>query len=92
MKNFRGFALGLVIGLALAMSTIGLAQNSTQADPAKEKASCCSVTSCCCGGDSCAMKHNGNHDGKKHDSAQGCCCCGSDSCDIKMKEQKEKAE
>ena len=55
MKNFKGFALGLVLGLGLAISGIGLAQNATQTDQKKEGESCCAMMSCC-KGDSCDMK------------------------------------
>ena len=59
MKNFKGFALGLVLGLGLAFSGIGFAQNTSQTDQKKETASCC------------AMKH----DAKDHAAKEGCCCC-----------------
>ena len=57
MKNFKGFALGLVLGVGLAVSSIGFAQNTTQ-NPDQNKAaeSCCAMDSCCCKGDSCDMK------------------------------------
>jgi len=83
MKNFKGFALGLVLGLGLALSSIGFAQNATQTDQKKEKESCCAMASCCCKGDSCSMKD----DSKTHSSEHGCCCCGSDSCDMNMKDK-----
>lgn len=82
MKNFKGFALGLVVGLALAISSIGFAQTSTQNDPAKEKAA-----ACC--GESCCMQHAAGHDPKKHAEKEGCCCCSGDSCDMKIKEQQK---
>jgi hypothetical protein len=93
MKNTRGFALGLVIGLALALSSLGFAQTATQSGQKGETESCCAMSSCCCNGDSCQMKH----DSKSHASMQGmegkhgCCCCSGDSCEMKMKEKdKEK--
>lgn len=83
MKNFKGFALGLVLGIGLAISSIGFAQTATQTDDQKKAAdSCCAMTSCCCKGDSCDMKM---HDSKNHSAKDGCCCCGGDSCDLKMK-------
>jgi len=90
MKNFKGFGLGLVLGLGLALSTIGFAQNSTQtADQKKEAESCCAMMAGCCKGDSCdmKMKHDAkmNHDSKTQAAKDGCCCCGGDSCEMKMK-------
>jgi len=96
MKNFKGFALGLVLGLGLAISGIGFAQNTTT-DQKKEGESCCAMMSGCCGGDSCdmKMKHDAmkmspdamkmNPDPKDASAKAGCCCCGGDSCDMKMK-------
>ena len=81
MKNFKGFAFGLVLGIGLAVSSLGFAQNATQPDQKKEAESCCAMTSCCCKGDSCDMK---KHDAKEHSG--GCCCCGGDSCDMKKHE------
>ncbi len=89
MKNTRGFALGLVIGLALALSSIGFAQTTTQTEKKGAAESCCAMASSCCNGHSCQMKH----DSKSHASMQGtedkheCCCCGADSCEMKMKEK-----
>ena len=82
MKNLRGFALGLALGLAAAISTVGFAQNSTPKDQPKSE-SCCAMESCCCKGDSCSMKH----DAKNHSSKDGCCCCSGDSCNMKMKDK-----
>jgi len=90
MKNFKGFALGLVLGLGLAFSGIAFAQNTSQTDQKKEMQSCCAMKhdakdhaaegSCCCSGGSCDM--NMKHDAK--DGTKEACCC-SDSCDMKMK-------
>lgn len=79
MKNFKGFALGLVLGLGLAFSGIAFAQNATGTDQKKEGESCCAMMDCC-KGDSCDMKDQKDHSAKH----EGCCCCG-DSCDMKMK-------
>ncbi len=57
MKNLRVFALGLALGLAAAISTVGLAQNSTPKDQPTKSESCCAMESCCCKGDSCSMKN-----------------------------------
>jgi hypothetical protein len=92
MKNFKGFASGLVLGLGLAVSSIGFAQNATPADQKKETESCCAMASCC-KGDSCDMKNHADNmkDMKTHSSKDGgCCCCGGDSCDMKMHDMKDK--
>ena len=82
MKNFKGFALGLVLGLGLAFSGIAFAQNTSQTDQKKATESCCATMPDCCKGDSCDMK---KHDAKDHAAKDGCCCCcGGDSCDMKM--------
>jgi len=84
MKNFKGFALGLVLGLGLAISGITFAQNTSQTDQKKETESCCATMPDCCKGDSCDLKMK--HDAKDHATKEGsCCCCGGDSCDMKMK-------
>jgi len=92
MKSYRGFILGLVLGLATAFATLGMAQNATQTDANKTKESCCAMASCCCcGGDSCAMKDGSQNKSGKHEG----CCCG-DSCDTKdmkgMKDMKNKPQ
>jgi len=81
MKNLRGFALGLALGLAAAVSTISFAQNASQPDPKAKTESCCAMESCCCQGDSCSTK---NHT-KDHSAKDGCCCCNGDACNMKMK-------
>lgn len=84
MKNFKGFALGLVVGIGLAVSSIGFAQNATQTVAQKKEAeSCCAMASGCCKGDSCDLKMK--HDAKNQAAKDGCCCCSGDSCDLKMK-------
>jgi hypothetical protein len=80
MYNFKGFALGLVLGLGLALSSIGFAQNATQTDQKKETESCCAMSSCCKGA-SCSMNDHKDHS-SKHE-----CCCGGDSCSLKMKDK-----
>jgi hypothetical protein len=86
MKSFKGFALGLVLGLGLAVSGIAFAQNTTQGTQKKEGESCCGMTSCCCKGDSCSTKENKNQASQPGD----CCCCGGDSCDMRMHDTREK--
>ena len=92
MKNFKGFALGLVLGIGLAVSSIGFAQNATQTvDQNKEAESCCAMASCCCKGDSCSMKDHAKKDHSMADSSKhGCCCCSGDSCNMQMKDMKDK--
>ncbi len=95
MKNFKGFALGLVLGLGLAVSSIGFAQNATQTDQKKESDSCCAMA--CCRGDSCDMKKQAGDNMKGHMKGQamkngGDCCCGGDSCDMKMHDKKDKPQ
>ena len=83
MKNIKGFALGLTMGLALAISSLAFAQEAKT--PTSDKASCCA--------ESCSMKHAKGHDANKHSADGGACCCCSDSCDMHMKDkQKEKTE
>ncbi|HKO99474.1 MAG TPA: hypothetical protein VJU86_20910 [Pyrinomonadaceae bacterium] len=86
MKNIRGFALGLALGLAAAVSTIGLAQDTKPVGQNQKAESCCK-------GDSCSMKDHAKKDGAMtHSGHEGCCCCcGGDSCDMKMKEKENKA-
>ena len=90
MKNFKGFAFGLVLGLGLAISSLGFAQTVTQTDQKKEPHSCSLMSAgssgCCCKGDSCSMKEHANKDHMKTHAAAGghCCCCGAESCDMKM--------
>jgi hypothetical protein len=83
MKSFKGFAFGLVLGIGLAVSSLGFAQNAAQPDQKKETQSCCAMASGCCKGDSGDMKTK--PDAKEHSTPGGCCCCGGDSCDMKMK-------
>jgi hypothetical protein len=86
MKNFKGFAFGLVLGVGLAVSSLGFAQNGAPTDQKKGAESCCAMASCCCKGDSCDLKME---PGAKEHSG-GCCCCGGDSCDMKKHETDEK--
>ena len=92
MKNLKGFSLGLVLGLSLAISGLAFAQSATQNEPKKEGESCCAMTSGCCKGDSCSMKDHADKDHMKTHAAMAghCCCCGAESCDMKMKHEEEK--
>ena len=91
MKSIKGFTMGLVLGLALALSGIALAQDATQNDPNKKPESCCAMTSCCCKADSCSMKNGSSDKGNTASNKKegGCCCCG-DSCDMKGMKEKPK--
>lgn len=82
MKNIKGFTLGLVLGLSIAVAGIAYAQTNTQSDPNK-KAECCCVAKDCCSGDSCAMMKDGAmKEGARKSEGHGCCCCGGDSCEM----------
>ena len=101
MKPHRRIILPLLIGMILVAFAISIAQTSGQQTNQKKQAeSCCAMDSCCCHGDSCAMKTGENTDAAK----SGCCsgdscamktgegtdaaktdCCGGESCNIKMK-------
>lgn len=93
MKSIKGFALGLALGVAVAIGTVGLAQTTKPADQKQNAESCCAA--CCNHGGSGAMKagqmkHEAgmkHADGKMkaHDGAGGCCCCSGDSCEMQMK-------
>lgn len=77
--KFRKLIPGLVLGLMIAVSGVGFAQNASQ--PGNKK-----MDSCCCCSDSCAMKKDGamkNHvtSSDKHE----CGCCG-DSCPMMKKD------
>jgi len=102
MKSIKGFALGLALGIAVAIGTVGLAQTTKPADQTTKGESCC--TSCCCQGGSCpmhvqmeqgkGMKHADamkQSDGqmKAHAAEGGCCCCSGDSCEMQMKKQEQ---
>ena len=90
MKNFKGFIMGIVLGLGLALSGVGFAQNAAQTDQKKEGESCCAMSSCCDKGDSCSMKDHAKMDHMKAGSSGGgCCCCTGDACDMKMHDMKE---
>ena len=92
MKSIRGFALGLALGVAAAVATVGLAQSTKPANEAQtqtQKAeSCCAMTSGS-QGDSCAMhgdaKEHAQGQMKAHTGEGCCCCCSGDSCDMEMK-------
>ncbi len=99
MKNFRGFSLGLVLGLSIAVAGIAYAQGSTTQSDANKKSECCCMKMDGSKADSCPMMKDGAmKDGAMKSGDHGCCCCG-DSCDMKdmkhmqemkMKDMKEK--
>lgn len=101
MKSIKGFAAGLFLGLAVAIGTVGLAQDTKPTGQTQNAESCCAA--CCCHGDSCSM-HNGNkghtqaqikHDPvkmKAHPAEGGCSCCGGDSCEMQMKKQEQEKQ
>lgn len=90
MKNIKGFSLGLVLGLSIAVAGIAYAQTSTQTDQNK-KSECCCMSMGCCNGDSCPMMKDGAMKaGAAKSESHECCCCGGDSCDMKhMKDTKD---
>jgi hypothetical protein len=91
MKNIKGFTLGLVLGLSIAVAGIAYAQTNTQSDQNK-KAECCCVAMDCCQGDSCPMMKDGQKkEGAAKSEGHGCCCGGGESCNMKdMKHMKMK--
>ena len=93
MRNIKGFTLGLVLGLSIAVAGIAYAQTNTQSDQNK-KAECCCVAMDCCKSDSCPMMKDGEKkEGAAKSEGHGC-CCGGDSCEMNhtkhMKDNKTK--
>jgi hypothetical protein len=80
MKNIKGFTLGLVLGLSIAVAGIAYAQTNTQSDQHKRADGCCAAMSCR-SGDSCAtMKEGARKEGAA--KSDGCCCCSGDLCEM----------
>lgn len=82
MQNLKALSLGFVVTVALALSSVGFAQSTTQQDPPKAKESCCAMGSCC-KGDACKMQH---HESKDHAAKAECCkddCCKGGTCAMK---------
>ena len=91
MKNIKGFTLGLVLGLSIAIAGIAYAQTNTQSDPNK-KSDCC-VAMDCCKGDSCPMMNEGaTKDSAAKSDGHGCCCCGGDSCEMNHTKHKNETK
>jgi hypothetical protein len=65
MKNIKGFTLGLVMGLSIAVAGIAYAQTTTQTDPNKKAECCCMAMGCCSGDESCEMNHTKHMKGNK---------------------------
>jgi len=76
MKSIRGFALGLALGVAAAIATVGLAQSTKPVEQGQTQKTE-SMMSCCCHGDSCAMhgkdKEHAKMQMKEHTGEGGCC-------------------
>ena len=87
MRNIKGFTLGLVLGLSIAVAGIAYAQTNTQTDPNKKAECCCMAKECC--GDSCDMKHGAMKEGAQKSEGHGCCCCGGDSCEMNHAKHKD---
>lgn len=82
MRNIKGFTLGLVLGLSIAVAGIAYAQTNTQSNQNK-KAECCCVSMDCCQGDSCPMMKDGaKKEGATKSEGHGCCCCAGESCEM----------
>jgi hypothetical protein len=93
MKNFKGFTLGLVLGLSIAIGGLAFAQSNMQTDPNK-KSECCCMAMKCCEGDSCPMMKDGaKKEGATKSDGHGCCCCGGESCEMNhSKHMKDKTK
>src|SRR5215203_575517 len=83
MKTRKNSILAMLLGLLLAVSAAGMAQDPAQGDQSKKTETCCSMDSCCCNNGSCSMKEEG---AAKTDGKDAGCCSG-DSCDMKMKDK-----
>ena len=88
MKNVRGFGLSMALGVGLALSSVGLAQNTTQSARTSKTESCCAMASCCkdCKGESCSVKDHAKKEHAKDPSANSGkhdCWCSGDSCNMK---------
>src|ERR1043166_3925578 len=77
--------IACVLGLLMALASVGLAQGVAQ------KSAAMKMDSCCCCGDSCdtakkdAMKNHVTAADK-----DSCCACCGDSCDMKKKDEMKK--
>lgn len=89
MKNVRRFSLGLALGLGLALSSVGFAQNITQTPQPNKTESCCAMDSCC-KGESCPMKDHAKKEHTKSQSDKDGCCCSGNSCNMKTQDSMKK--
>jgi hypothetical protein len=81
--KFRKLMPSFVLGLMIAISGVGFAQNASQSGK--------KMDSCCCCSDSCPMTKDGamkNHT-TSSDKHEGCCC--GDSCSMKDGARKDGA-
>lgn len=86
MKSHRRIVLPLLVGIMLVAFALSIAQTSSQqANQKKQVESYCAMDSCCCHGDSCAIKT-----GEGTDAAKSTCC--GDSCDMKTGEGTDAAK
>ena len=89
MRNIKGFTLGLVLGLSIAVAGIAYAQTNTQSD-ANKKSECCCMTKESGSGECCAMmKDSAMKEGAKKSEGHECCCCAGDSCEMDHAKQKD---
>ena len=82
MKTRKNSILAMLLGLLLAVSAAGMAQDPAQGDQSKKTETCCAMDSCCCNNGSCPMKED-------TDAKDGCC---GDSCNMKAEDSKNHSD